>query len=113
MIYKTLDEWLDEIEITGTRYDRLLYTFPLQYTDHEMLNKWLQAAWDCSRMDNAETVQELLDKEAILCNERIAVHNKIKQMRGEEPPVCWGHDDCSTNILMRCPWRIDCESKGI
>jgi hypothetical protein len=33
---------------------------------------------------------------------------EIKQLRGEVAPACWGEDDCSTNILMRCPWRIDC-----
>lgn len=51
-LYKEFDDWLDEIEITGTRYDRLLDTFPAQYTDLDMLLKWLRAAWDCARMKN-------------------------------------------------------------
>ena len=41
----TFNEWLDEIEITTTRYDRLLDTFPVQYTDHEQLMAWLKAAY--------------------------------------------------------------------
>ena len=57
-------------------------------------------------MDNK--LQKLLDKEAKLGNERYEVVKQIKEMRGTEPPVCWGEDDCSTLILMRCPWRIDC-----
>jgi hypothetical protein len=55
-------------------------------------------------------VQELLNKEANLANRRYLLHKQIKVMRGEIPPHCWGHDDCSTNILLQCPWRIDCDS---
>lgn len=55
-----------------------------------------------------KTIQELLDKEAKLGNERYDIHKRIVEMRGTEAPICWGHDDCSTSILMRCPWRIDC-----
>ncbi len=61
------------------------------------------------------TIQDLLDKEARLSNEghgksefRIIVLEEIKRLRGNDAPVCWGEDDCSTNMLMRCPWRIDC-----
>ena len=59
-------------------------------------------------------IQQLLDKEAELSNRgqdndfRWMVHAEIKQLRGNLPPACWGEDDCSTEILMRCPWRIDC-----
>jgi hypothetical protein len=53
-------------------------------------------------------IQELLNKEANLANRRDLVHKQIKVMRGTEPPACWGFDDCSTNILSQCPWRIDC-----
>lgn len=56
------------------------------------------------------TVQNLLDKEANLANRRYHVHQQIKAVRGEEPPICWGLDDCSTQILSTCPWRIDCDS---
>jgi hypothetical protein len=55
-------------------------------------------------------VQELLDKEASLANRRDLVHKQIKVLRGIHPPVCWGNDDCSTNIMSQCPWRIDCDS---
>jgi hypothetical protein len=54
-------------------------------------------------------IQELLDKEANLANRRYHVHQQIKVLRGEDPPVCWGNDDCSTNIMSQCPWRIDCD----
>lgn len=53
-------------------------------------------------------IQDLLDKEAKLGNERYEVVQQIKRLRGDQPPVCWGQDDCSTLILMRCPWRMDC-----
>ena len=57
-------------------------------------------------------LQQLLDEEAQLANKRYAVHQLIKQQRGNDPPVCWGEDDCSTLILMRCPWRIDCGNEN-
>ena len=61
-------------------------------------------------------VQDLLDKEAELANRgqnndfRWMIHAEIKQLRGPTSPLCWGEDDCSTSMLMRCPWRIDCGS---
>jgi hypothetical protein len=57
------------------------------------------------------TIQELLDKEASLYNRRYHVLQQIKSARGTEPPRCWGMDDCSTNILSKCPWRIDCDGQ--
>lgn len=61
------------------------------------------------------TMQELLDKEAQLSNKgltkhefRVIILEEIKARRGNEAPVCWGEDDCSTMMLVRCPWRIDC-----
>lgn len=54
-------------------------------------------------------IQALLDKEANLANRRYHVHQQIKVLRGEEPPRCWGNDDCSANIMSQCPWRIDCD----
>jgi len=56
------------------------------------------------------TVQELLDKEANLANRRYHILQQIKAERGTEPPRCWGMDDCSTQIMSTCPWRIDCDS---
>ena len=59
-------------------------------------------------------IQELLDLEANLGNTRLDVHKLIKEERAKlsPPPPCWGQDDCSTYMLMRCPWRIDCETGG-
>jgi hypothetical protein len=61
------------------------------------------------------SLQDLLDKEAELDNSghsdsefRIIILEEIKAKRGEEPPFCWGWDDCSSEMLIRCPWRIDC-----
>lgn len=57
------------------------------------------------------TMQDLLDAEANLYDdvvERKKIHTIIKLKRADNPPVCWGMDDCSTSILVRCPWRIDC-----
>jgi hypothetical protein len=53
-------------------------------------------------------MQELLNIQARLSNELYAVEQKIKQLRGDNPPVCFKQDDCSTAILATCPWRIDC-----
>lgn len=53
-LYKEMDDWLDEIENYGTRYERLLDAFPAQYVDREMLMLWLQAAWECARMKKDE-----------------------------------------------------------
>lgn len=53
-------------------------------------------------------LQELLDEQAKLSNAKWAVEQEIKARRGTEPPGCWKHDDCSTLMLIRCPWRIDC-----
>lgn len=55
-------------------------------------------------------IQILLDKEAQLSNRRYHILKQIKSMRGDIPPRCWGNDDCSTQILSQCPWRIDCDS---
>ena len=64
------------------------------------------------------TIQGLLDKDAQLGNDglpashpfRQIIHVELKQLRGEHAPSCWGEDDCSTSLLVRCPWRIDCGS---
>lgn len=62
------------------------------------------------------TLQELLDNEAKLSNngfgdskERQEIHKLIRVMRkGRHQPLCFGQDDCSTNMLSKCPWRMDC-----
>lgn len=58
--------------------------------------------------EDEEYLQSLLDQEAELANKRYYILEQIKELRGSTPPACWGEDDCSTMILMRCPWRIDC-----
>lgn len=61
------------------------------------------------------TVQTLLDAEAGISNSihdlntaRAKLHKEIIALRGDEPPHCYGEDDCSTNCLSMCPWRLDC-----
>jgi len=65
----------------------------------------------------SKEIQQLLDESARLQNEAYEqdkvvdvshYYTKIKELRGNNPPPCWGDDDCSTEFLMRCPWRIDC-----
>lgn len=56
-------------------------------------------------------IQELLDMEAQLANagkDNEHVVKIIRDLRGKVEPPCFGEDDCSTNFLMRCPWRMDC-----
>lgn len=55
-----------------------------------------------------KSLQELLDESARLSNELYKVNQEIKERRGDNPPVCWGEDDCSALILSTCPWRVDC-----
>lgn len=62
------------------------------------------------------TIQDLLNKEANLSNEgkgqsaeRQEILTMIRLARDEKyRPVCFGEDDCSTNMLSQCPWRMDC-----
>lgn len=64
-------------------------------------------------------IQKLLNEEAILgyrgnkktMDERKAIHVLIKLAR-DNPPPCWGQDDCSSHELASCPWRIDCWDHG-
>ncbi len=56
-------------------------------------------------------LQVLLDHEAALANQRYEVHKEIRSRIKDMPkPPCFGEDDCSTEMLSRCPWRIDCGS---
>ncbi len=62
------------------------------------------------------TIQEMLNKEATLSNkgqgdsqERQELLTMIRLKRDEQyRPVCFGLDDCSTQMLSTCPWRMDC-----
>lgn len=38
---------------------------------------------------------------------RATIHRQIECLRGPAPD-CYGEDDCSTNILSMCPWRMTC-----
>lgn len=61
-------------------------------------------------------IQDLLDREASLSNagkgdspERQELLTMIRLHRDDtKRPACFGLDDCSTMLLMRCPWRMDC-----
>ena len=55
-----------------------------------------------------DEIQKLLDIEAQLGNLKLEIVELIKQKRGSTPPPCWGQDDCSSEFLIRCPWRVDC-----
>jgi len=47
-------------------------------------------------------------EDAIAQRTKKQIHIQIVNLRGTEPPVCHHEDDCSTQILSMCPWRIDC-----
>jgi hypothetical protein len=61
-------------------------------------------------------IQDFLDREAQLSNEgkgdsaeRQQILTVIRLMRDEsQRPFCFGQDDCSTWMLVHCPWRFDC-----
>ena len=61
-------------------------------------------------------LQSLLNREAILSNEgkcdseeRQQLLTAIRFIRDDSQiPVCFGEDDCSTQMLSICPWRFDC-----
>ena len=61
-------------------------------------------------------IQDLLNREAKLSNsglgdspERQQLLTTIRLMRDDQyRPACFGEDDCSTNMLSQCPWRMDC-----
>ena len=62
------------------------------------------------------TLQDMLNKEAQLSNagkgdsqERQELLTMIRLARDENyRPWCFGEDDCSTQMLSTCPWRMDC-----
>ena len=68
--------------------------------------------------DRGSPLQDLLDEEAELANtgrgdskERMQLHTVIRLKRSEfSQPHCFGEDDCSTLMLSKCPWRMDCGS---
>lgn len=63
-------------------------------------------------------LQELLNEEAKMSNKgmdkehpfRKIILEEIRQRRSEIAPACFGEDDCSTSMLSRCPFRMDCGS---
>jgi len=59
-----------------------------------------------------DVMQTLLDTEATLGNTRAMIVKQIIEIRGTEPPHCYGLDDCSTQALSTCPWRMDCGDKN-
>lgn len=75
-----------------------------------ILDKFPEAEMDIN------SLQGLLNQEAMLANtgkddseERKQIHTLIRLKRDEQwRPICFGEDDCSTLMLSRCPWRIDC-----
>ncbi len=53
--------------------------------------------------------QQLLGDQAALSNQLYDVKQEIRRRLENQPkPPCFGDDDCSTETLSRCPWRIDC-----
>ena len=65
MKYKEMNDWLFEIENYGTRIERLYEDLgPFEdIRDYSRLLVWLQAAWDCSRMQEEELEESEIDIE--------------------------------------------------
>ena len=65
MKYKEMNDWLFEIENYGTRIERLYEDLgPFDdIRDYSRLLVWLQAAWDCSRMQEEELEESEIDIE--------------------------------------------------
>jgi len=59
-----------------------------------------------------DVMQTLLNAEAELGNTRAMIVRQIIDIRGSIPPHCYGEDDCSTQALSTCPWRMDCGDKN-
>lgn len=60
------------------------------------------------KFDKFDT-QTLLDHQATLSNQLHDVKEELRRRTQDLPkPPCFGEDDCSTEMLSRCPWRIDC-----
>jgi hypothetical protein len=65
MKYKEMNDWLFEIENYGTRIERLYEELgPFDdIKDYARLLKWLEAAWECSRMTEEEMEESEIDIE--------------------------------------------------
>jgi hypothetical protein len=65
MKYKEMYDWLNEVENYGTRLERLYNEFSTfsDIKDYARLLKWLDAAWNCARMESDETEESEIDIE--------------------------------------------------
>ena len=55
MKYKDFDDWFDEIENYGMRGERFHDEFSMvEYEKRKRMIEWLQAAWDCARMQECK-----------------------------------------------------------
>lgn len=65
MKYKEMNDWLFEIENYGNRIERLYEDLgPFDdIRDYARLLKWLEAAWECSRMVEEEMEESEIDIE--------------------------------------------------
>jgi hypothetical protein len=90
-------------------YDEEVYdSEDYEEVDPELFIKTYGTCVELIDTETEEDIQELLDKEAELGNQHSFVLKQIKKLRGETPPVCWKHKDCTIEALTTCPWRIDC-----
>ena len=56
------EEWMDETEITGTRYDRFLDEWDAGMT-HTRVLEWIRAAYDVGREHNQVELRRLQEFE--------------------------------------------------
>lgn len=112
-----VQETFSEEQILKSYYKHWLHKM-VEANKHDLISNerciedWITIHWAIETNEFGdrigESIQDLLDREATVGNEQGRIHKRIKELRGNEAPVCWGEDDCSTSILSRCPWRIDC-----
>ena len=58
MIYDKYDDWMNEVEGVGTRFERFLDEWDAGMSV-ERMQQWLRAAWECSREGPKEEIAML------------------------------------------------------
>jgi hypothetical protein len=119
--YPTFDDWWNEIEHYSLRSERFAASITQFSEAGNLVNVriWLEAAFEAGRANSqassdAELQQTLLDAHALLPRTALnmptieQLDKQIISIRGPNPPPCYGEDDCSTEFLSRCPWRMTC-----
>jgi hypothetical protein len=52
-------------------------------------------------------MQELLNNQKVFVHSYKTIEIKNYDHRGSNAPNCWGNNECSPEIVNRCPYRIE------